>query len=340
MKRPSAHKLSDFDYHLPKKLIAHYPVTPRDHARLLVVHRGNNKQEHRRFDDISEHLTAGDVLVINNSKVIPARFHGTKETGGKIEIFLLTKTKPKTWEAMIRGSVKSGSIISINKKINATLIEKGTVSGLWIVKFNVDDATLFKAGETPLPPYIDSTAPMQEYQTVYAKDAGSVAAPTAGLHFTKKLLAQLKKKGVIIVEITLHVGLGTFQPVKTENITEHQMHHELASITTKAAQQINRAKRDGKRIIACGTTSVRTLETFATKGGTVKAGKQWTNIFIYPGYTFKIVDGIITNFHLPKSSLIMLVSAFLGYERTMRVYKLAINKKYRFYSFGDAMLLL
>lgn len=340
MKRPSAHKLSDFDYRLPKKLIAHYPATPRDHARLLVVHRENNKQEHRRFDDISEHLTAGDVLVINNSKVIPARFHGTKETGGKIEIFLITKIKPKTWEVMIRGSVKSGAIISIGQKIKATLIQKGETSGLWIVKFNVDDATLFRKGETPLPPYINSTAPMQEYQTVYAKDSGSVAAPTAGLHFTKRLLAQLKKKGVIIVEITLHVGLGTFQPVKTENITEHQMHHELASITAKTAQQINKAKRDGKRIIACGTTSVRTLETFATKDGTVKAGKQWTNIFIYPGYTFKSVDGIITNFHLPKSSLIMLVSAFLGYERTMSVYRLAINKKYRFYSFGDAMFII
>jgi S-adenosylmethionine:tRNA ribosyltransferase-isomerase len=208
------------------------------------------------------------------------------------------------------------------------------------VKFNTDDATLFKTGETPLPPYINSTAPMQEYQTVYAKDAGSVAAPTAGLHFTKRLITKLKKRGVIIVEITLHVGLGTFQSVKTENIAEHHMHQELANITAKAAQQINKAKRDGKRIIACGTTSVRTLETFATADGTIKAGKTWTNIFIYPGYTFKIVDGIITNFHLPKSSLIMLVSAFLGYQKTMRTYQLAINKKYRFYSFGDAMLIV
>ena len=361
MKARSAYKLSDFDYKLPDSLIATSPVEPRDHARLLVLDRKTKTINHQRFDDIVGYFNSGDVLVLNNSKVIPARLHGTKASGGRVEIFLIKKTLPHNitpplqqgrnpWTVLIKGKVSVGSVITLAPKITA-IIKNKDEDGTCEVIFNVSDKKLFALGETPLPPYIHNTVALKDYQTVYAKSEGSVAAPTAGLHFTKRLMTKLERKGVKIVYVTLHVGLGTFQPVRTENITDHQMHSEWAEISKTTAKTINAAKKKGCRIIACGTTAVRTLESFAitipssppVKSGDLHlkldSGSKWTNIFMYPGYQFKIVDGMITNFHLPKSSLIMLVSAFAGYDLTMKTYETAIKNKYRFYSFGDAMLI-
>ncbi|MEI6627550.1 MAG: tRNA preQ1(34) S-adenosylmethionine ribosyltransferase-isomerase QueA, partial [bacterium] len=292
--------------------------------------------------DLKNTLKTGDIIVLNNSKVIPARLLGHKETGGKIELFLLTKIKAQTWQCLIKGKIQSQQKIILPKNIIATAITKdqnGENQATWQVKFNVNDKKLFTVGETPLPPYIKAKSRAEEYQTVYAKPQGSVAAPTAGLHFTKKLIADLKKRGIKFLNITLHVGLGTFAPVKTEKIIDHQIHSELAIVDNKTATAINKAKTNGQRIIACGTTAMRTLEAFTNTTGQLQAGKKWVNIFIYPGYQFRLVDVLITNFHLPKSTLLMLISAFATRDIIMHAYAEAIKKKYRFFSFGDAMLI-
>lgn len=339
MKLPKTPTLTaaDFDFHLPPELIAQHPCQPRDHARLLVLERSSGAISHQRFDAISTYFKPGDVLVLNDSRVIPARLHGTKATGGAVEIFLLRKLAGRTWQVMIRGKVAVGQRVTLTPKVVATVTERE--DELWHVEFNVTDAAVLRLGETPLPPYIKSRSKPADYQTVYAANPGSVAAPTAGLHFTKRLLARLQRQGVIIVHVTLHVGLGTFQPVKVERLTDHQMHTEYAVLSAAAARTINAARGQGKRVIACGTTAVRTLESLADKHGRLTPGAVWTNIFIYPGYTFKVIDGLITNFHLPQSTLLMLVAAFAGHATIQAAYQTAIAEKYRFYSFGDAMLI-
>lgn len=329
--------VTEFDYHLPQERIGQKPIEPRDHARLLILDRKSDLIEHRIFRDLAGVLGANDVLVLNNSKVIPARLHGQKESGGKVEIFLLKKVKLNHWETLIKGSVRAGQSINLSKTVRGEVLEKR--DQINIIKFNCSDRKLFSLGETPTPPYIKQKADLGDYQTIYAKTSGSVAAPTAGLHFTKSLLTRLKKKGVRIEYLTLHVGMGTFAPVKSENILEHKMHSELAVLDSKTARRLNIYKDKGKRIIAVGTTSVRTLEAFTDSRKRIHAGEKWVNIFIYPGYKFKFVDSIITNFHLPKSTLIMLVSAFADAGKIKRAYQEAIKKKYYFYSFGDAMMI-
>ncbi|MFA5048009.1 MAG: tRNA preQ1(34) S-adenosylmethionine ribosyltransferase-isomerase QueA [Patescibacteria group bacterium] len=330
---------SDFDYHLPPELIGQKPIRPRDQARLLILEKKEKKISHQHFFDLVKILLPGDVLVLNNSKVIPARLVGEKENGAKREIFLLQKKSVTLWQCLIRGKVKVGDKIFLTSRIWGEVLQKDD-EDKQLVKFNTSDKKIFLLGQTPTPPYIKKPAKLADYQTVYASSAGSVAAPTAGLHFTKKLLKQLKAKGVAVEYITLHVGLGTFLPVKAENILDHQMHQELAIIEAATARRLNQAKKAGRRVIAVGTTSVRTLEALADKKGQIKAQKTWVNIFIYPGYRFRFVDGIITNFHLPKSTLLMLVSAFAGLPEVKRAYQEAINCGYCFYSFGDAMLVV
>ncbi len=327
-------KLSDFDYTLPPELIAQTPLAVRDQSRLLVVHPNTQQLEHTHFFQIGDYVQSGDVLVINTSKVIKARLHGTKPTGGKIEIFLLTPLNTQRWQCLVKGSVQPGMIIQIQDEITATIVQP--VDEMWEVSFNTLDITAY--GEVPLPPYIKTQQPQAElqerYQTVYAQEAGSVAAPTAGLHFTPELLQTLKDKGVIIVPVMLHVGLGTFASVKTEDITQHQMHAEYAVLPPATAAAIAQAKTTNHKVIAVGTTSCRTLEAFHGK-----TGEGWVNIFIYPGYTFNTVDALITNFHLPKTSLLMLVSALAGTDLIKQAYAAAIKERYRFFSFGDAMLI-
>lgn len=335
-------QLSSYDYQLPKNLIAQKPTSPRDHARLLQLDKISGQLSHQHFFDLPQLLQSGDVLVFNNSKVIPARLQGKKETGGAVEIFLLAKIKRSqinSWQCLIGGKVKPGQIIILNKKIQAQAIDK-LDEKTWAVEFNATDAEIFKLGETPLPPYIKTKSKLIDYQTVFAKELGSVAAPTAGLHFTKKLLRQLKRRGVQIEFVTLHVGLGTFLSVETEDILKHQMHSELAEIDSATAKRLNEAKKKGQRIIAVGTTAARTLESFAVATLKLKAQRRSTDIFIYPSYQFKFVDGLITNFHLPKSTLLMLVSALAGKANIDRAYQVAIQKKYKFFSFGDGMLIL
>jgi len=325
---------------LPKSLIAQEPINPRDQARLLVLSKKTSQMRHFHFFDLPKLLRPGDVLVFNDSKVIPARLFGhKKDTGGKLEIFLLKKTKDKTWECLIGGKIRSGQQIILNNKITAEAVEQLADGREWLIKFNVGDKKLFTLGEVPLPPYIHKKADFKDYQTVYANQEGSVAAPTAGLHFTKKLLAQLKKQGIVLEFVTLHVGLGTFANVETESILEHKMHSELASISTSTAKRLNKFKQEGRRIIAVGTTAARVLESFSDTRGHVKPQSAWTDIFIYPGYKFKFVDALITNFHLPKSTLLMLVSALAGKGRIDLAYQEAIKKKYRFFSFGDGMMI-
>lgn len=356
-------KLADFDYNLPSELIAQTPVNPREMARLMVLDRTTGDISQRRFFDLPNLLRAGDVLVFNDSKVIPARLFGKKETGGKMEVFLLTpETEPlptspfekgrkmpqNVWQCLIGGKIKAEQKIFLTDKIIAEPLKK-IDDMVWQVSFNVNDRKLFKLGEMPLPPYIKTKAKDSDYQNVYAKESGSVAAPTAGLHFSKKLLTQLKKRGIKIEFITLHVGLGTFLPVETENILEHQMHSELAIVDAGTAKRLSGYKLQGRRIIAVGTTVARTLESLADNQGKIKAQRKMTDIFIYPGYQFKIIDGLITNFHLPKSTLLMLVSAFIsnpeddsllaGRDKLLRAYQEAINQRYRFFSFGDGMLI-
>jgi len=346
--------LKDFDYYLPKELIAQEPIKPRDHARLLCLSKTDGAISHRRFDDLLEILGKDDVLVINDSKVFPARLFGYKEkTGGQIEIFLHKHKQGSTWECLIGGKVKPGLKIILAAGLQATpLNDQG--DGTWLVSFNYEEknfwSILERIGRMPLPPYITPSKSQHldrvRYQTVYAEDknTGSVAAPTAGLHFTKRLITQLLKKGVKIIPVTLHVGLGTFAAVKEDNIIEHKMHSELAVINKKSAQLLKRAKNDHKRIVAVGTTSCRVLEAYgqAIKQGKLSLGEayhEWTEIFIYPGYKFALLDSLITNFHLPKSSLLMLVSALAGQEEIKEAYRAATAAKYRFYSYGDAMFI-
>lgn len=325
--------LADFSYQLPPELIAQHPVVPRDHCRLLVASRNTTTLVHKKFYNCVEYFQSGDVLVVNNSKVISARLFGTKPTGGKIEVFLLRKMNELNWECLVSGKrLPVGLTITLANQFSAKLVTRLTDS-TWQVEFNKPDIT--SIGVVPLPPYITATANMSDYQTVYAKTDGSVAAPTAGLHFTPELLTHLQAKGVIIKEITLHVGLGTFLPVKTEDISQHKMHAEFAILPENVAAAIATAKHNNHRVVAVGTTALRTLEAFHGQ-----ANSGWVNLFITPGYTFNTVDRLITNFHLPKSTLLMLVAALMGKNFMDEAYRLAIAERYRFYSFGDAMLII
>lgn len=337
-------KVTDFDFYLPEELIAQHPLEKRDDARLMLLDKENGKIEHKIFKDIIDYLESGDCLVLNDTRVLPARLIGVKEeTGGKMEFLLLKRVDKDTWETL----VKPGKRAQIGTKflfgegeLKAEVIGMGE-EGSRIVKFEYEgifEQALDKLGEMPLPPYITEKLEDKEmYQTVYSREKGSAAAPTAGLHFTEELLERIKDKGVNIVFLTLHVGLGTFRPVKVENITEHNMHSEYYSMTKATADIINKTKENGKNIIAVGTTSCRTLETIGDESGTVREQSGWTDIFIYPGYKYKIVDKLITNFHLPQSTLIMLVSALARKESVINAYETAVKEKYRFFSFGDAM---
>ena len=339
-------KTSDFFYELPEELIAQTPAEPRDSSRLLIYDRKNKTITHKHFYDIVDYLHAGDVLVINNTKVLPVRLYGNKEkTNGKIEFLLLKRIDLKTWQVILKPGriAKPGSKFHFGDRLSAT-VKDIIDGGMRVVEFEYDgvfEDILNDIGEMPLPHYIKKQIENKErYNTVYAEYNGSAAAPTAGLHFTKELMQKLRDKGVIFTEVLLHVGLGTFRPVKAEDITEHKMHSEYYEISADTAEEINRAKREGRRVIAVGTTSVRVLETCADADGMFKAGFGETDIFIYPGYKFKAVDGLITNFHLPESTLIMLVSAFMGREEALEMYKTAVKEKYRFFSFGDSTFII
>ncbi|GAV23758.1 tRNA preQ1(34) S-adenosylmethionine ribosyltransferase-isomerase QueA [Carboxydothermus pertinax] len=337
-------ELKDFDYYLPEELIAQTPLAQRDESRLMVLRRQTGEIEHDVFKNIKRYLRPGDLLVLNKTRVIPARLFGVREQGGEVEILLIKRLGITEWEVLVRPGRRArvGTRLIFAPNILEGEIIAQTEVGR-IIKFSfqgVFEDVLNKLGETPLPPYIkEKLSDPERYQTVYAKEPGSAAAPTAGLHFTKELMADLKDHGVEITEVLLHVGLGTFKPVKTENILEHKMHEEYYEVEQEAANKINKAKDEGRRIIAVGTTVVRVLESVA-KDGQVIPSKGYTDIFIYPGFQFQIIDGLITNFHLPKSTLIMLVSAFAGREKVLKAYETAVNLRYRFFSFGDAMLIL
>ena len=332
-------------YNLPEELIAQLPAEPRDSARLLVCHKDTGNFEHKKFYDIVDYFKAGDVLVVNNTKVLPARLYGKKETGAVIEVLLLKRLDLNNWECLAKPGkrLKEGTKIIFSDNF-VGLVKDDTDFGGKIIRFEFDgvfEDVISKIGVMPLPPYIKQQYKDQSrYQTVYNKVSGSSAAPTAGLHFTKELLEKIKEKGVTIVEVLLHVGLGTFRPVSDDNILNHKMHSEYIEMSEENAEFLNKAKAEGRRIIACGTTSIRVLESSADENGIIIPCKKETDIFIYPGYNFKVVNGVITNFHLPESTLIMLVSAFLGYDKTMEMYELAVKEKYRFFSFGDATLLI
>jgi len=337
-------KLEEFDYYLPEELIAQVPIEKRDESRLMVLHRNNKTIEHKTFKDIIDYLNPGDCLVRNNTKVIPARLYGKKDTGANIEFVLLNRIDGDIWEAMVRpgNKLKPGVNVEFGNGILKATILDILPGGTRRVQFQYEgifNEILDKIGLMPLPPYIhESLKDNNRYQTVYAKYDGSAAAPTAGLHFTPELLKKIEEKGVKIANVTLHVGIGTFRPVKEENIEEHQMHTEHYYIKEEDAKKINETKQNGGRVIAVGTTSCRTLETIADeKTGMVKPCEGDTGIYIYPGYEFKCIDGLITNFHLPKSTLVMLVSAFAGREFILNSYNEAVKEKYRFFSFGDAM---
>ena len=338
--------LSDYDYNLPEELIGQQPREPRDHARLMLVNRKNESIEHKKFYDIIDYLDEGDILVRNSTKVIPARLFGHKETGGILEILLIKRIDLDTWECLLKPAkkLKIGQKLFIGhgKELVGELLEIKD-DGNRIIKFTYEGAfeeVLDRLGKMPLPPYIiEALKEKDRYQTVYAIKGESVAAPTAGLHFTKELLKKIEKKGIKIVDIFLEVGLGTFRPVQTENVLEHKMHEEIFEIPQKAADIINEGKRSGKRIISVGTTSTRALESSVDENGLVKAQKGSTEIFIYPGYEFKIIDALITNFHLPKSTLLMLVSALSSREFMLKVYETAVKEEYHFFSFGDAMFI-
>lgn len=339
-------KTSDFDYFLPEELIAQTPVYPRDSSRLMVYDRENDRVIHEHFYDVIKYLKKGDVLVRNNTKVLPARIFAYTEHGGKVEILLLKRFDLKEWEVLVKPGKKAkiGTKLVISEELSLTVLSIIEESGSRRVRFEYDgvfEDIISRVGEMPLPPYIrEKLKDRDRYQTVYAKVDGSAAAPTAGLHFTDELLAQIKAKGVEVVDVLLHVGLGTFRPVKAENVLEHHMHSEYYEISESAAERINLAKKEGRRIIAVGTTSVRTLESAADENGFVKPTKANTEIFLYPPYKFKCVDSLITNFHLPKSTLIMLVSCMSTREKILELYDLAVRERYRFFSFGDAMLVL
>ncbi|OIQ11765.1 tRNA preQ1(34) S-adenosylmethionine ribosyltransferase-isomerase QueA [Neomoorella thermoacetica] len=341
-------RIEEFDYELPPGQIAQQPVEPRDASRLLVLHRKGGFLEHRHFYDLPRYLHPGDVLVVNETKVIPARLWGYRAgTGAKIEVLLLTRQEGDTWETLVRPGrrVPVGAELIFGGGELQARVKGVTPAGGRIMEFSYQEGPwevlLERLGEMPLPPYIkEKPADPGRYQTVYARAEGSAAAPTAGLHFTPRLLKELREQGVEIASILLHVGLGTFRPVKVENIQEHVMHAEYYAVTPAAAATINAARARGHRVVAVGTTVVRTLETVATADGVIHAGSGWTDIFIYPGYRFKAIDCLITNFHLPRSTLLMLVSAFAGREKILDAYRVAVREGYRFYSFGDAMLIL
>ena len=339
-------KVSEFNYELPKELIAQVPIKQRDASRLMVLHRNTKKIEHKVFQDIIHYIEPGDCLVVNNTKVIPARLYGKKETGAKVEFLLLHRIEEDIWEVMVRPGRKllKGAKVSFGEGILTAKILEVLENGNRKVQFcyeGIFQEILDKIGMMPLPPYIHEELKQKDrYQTVYAKLEGSAAAPTAGLHFTEELLQKLKQKGVKIANVTLHVGIGTFRPVKAETIEEHEMHSEHFYIKKEEADKINQAKQEGKRVIAVGTTSCRVLESAANEEGRVKEIEGDTSIFIYPGYQFKCMDALITNFHLPESTLIMLVSALAGKDFVMEAYQKAVEEKYRFFSFGDAMLIV
>ncbi len=338
-------KTAEFDYYLPPELIAQSPVEPRDSSRLMVLHRATGVIEHRIFREIVDYIEPGDILVANQSRVIPARLYGCKlPTGGKVEILLLSRRGERLWEALVRGKkIREGVRLRVGKEEKGVegIVVGVTGAGSRLIEFEEPiEPMLREIGTIPLPPYIRQPLPDPErYQTVFARVEGSVAAPTAGLHFTPELMRRIEEKGARFLFVTLHIGLDTFKPVKEENIEEHKMHSEYCELSEDVAEEINRARREGRRIIAVGTTSVRVLETAATEEG-VRPFRGQTDLFIYPGYRFKVVDALITNFHLPRSTLIMLVSAFAGKDFIMRAYQEAIRLRYRFYSFGDAMLIL
>ena len=339
-------KTSDFYYDLPQELIAQSPAEKRDMSRLLVYNRKTKTIEDRVFHDIVEYLNPGDVLVRNITKVIPARLYATREeTGGAMEFLLLRRINETDWECLVKPGRKArpGRTFKVNDELSVTVLES-LEDGNRIVRLNYDgifEEVLDRAGEMPLPPYItEKLKDRSRYQTVYARDNGSAAAPTAGLHFTPELLEAIKAKGVIIADVLLHVGLGTFRPVSAENVEDHHMHSEYYEVTEEAAKTINDARKAGGRIISVGTTGCRTLESVSDENGIVHAGSGWTSIFITPGYRFKAVDCLITNFHLPESTLLMLISAFSSREEVMRIYKHAVEERYRFFSFGDSTLFL
>lgn len=340
-------KTSDFYYDLPEELIAQTPVEPRDSSRMLIYDRAKKEISHKHFYDVIDYLNEGDTLIVNDSRVLPARIYGTKiPTGANVEFLLLKQKEEKVWEALVKPGKKArtGDKFSFGEGIMTATVIDVLEDGNRIVQFECENnffETLDKIGQMPLPPYIhEKLKDKERYQTVYSHELGSAAAPTAGLHFTKELMEKIKDKGVNIGYVTLHVGLGTFRPVKVDDVTTHKMHSEHFEVPKETADLINKTKENGKRVIAVGTTSCRTLESVAKEHGKVVPCEGWTDIFIYPGFEFKVLDGLITNFHLPESTLIMLVSAFAGYEETMEVYKTAVEEKYRFFSFGDSMCIL
>jgi len=338
--------LEDFDYYLPEEQIAQDPLEHRSDSRLMVLDKKTGELEHKHFYDICDYLKPGDCLVINNTKVIPARLIGEKEgTGGKVEVLLLTRKSDNTWETLVKPgkNARIGQKLSFGNGLLKAEVIDIVEEGDRIIRFDFDgifEEILDQLGQMPLPPYIThQLKDRNRYQTVYAKHEGSAAAPTAGLHFTKELLQEIRDMGVNIAEVTLHVGLGTFRPVKEENVLEHHMNTEYYKVTQEAADMINAAKASGNRVIAVGTTSTRTLEAAAEEDGTLREKSGWTDIFIYPGYKFKVIDCLITNFHLPKSTLIMLVSALASREHILAAYNEAVKEGYRFFSFGDAMFI-
>ncbi len=339
-------KTSSYWYHLPTELVAQYPVENRSESRLLKLDKITGAVSHHTFSDIIDFLETGDVLVINKTKVIPARLFGSKSTGAKVEVFLLNQLEEDTWECLVKPGrrLQIGAKINFSENFKAEIIDHAEEGGR-IVKFIWEGnfwEQLDTFGKMPLPPYIKREAiekDKETYQTIYAEERGSVAAPTAGLHFTPEVMEKIRLKGIEILEVTLRVGLGTFRPVKSDNIKNHTMHSEFCQISTDTAEKINKAKSENRRILAVGTTTTRTLESFA-ENGKVNAGSHWTNIFIYPGKKIQIIDGLITNFHMPESTLMMLVSAFAGYKNIMNAYKIAVNEKYRFFSYGDSMVII
>lgn len=338
--------VKDYDYDLPEELIAQDPLEDRSSSRLMVLDRQTGDVEHRHFTDILEYLHPGDCLVINNTKVIPARLFGVKEdTQAKIEVLLLKRKENDIWETLVKPGKKAkpGTKLVFGDGLLTAEVVDVVEEGNRLIQFHYDgifEEILDQLGQMPLPPYIThQLKDKNRYQTVYAKYDGSAAAPTAGLHFTKELLQKVKDMGVDIAEVTLHVGLGTFRPVKVDNVLDHHMHSEFYMVSQEAADKINRAKENGHRVIAVGTTSTRTLEAAADENGHLQETSGWTEIFIYPGYQFKVIDALITNFHLPQSTLVMLVSALAGRELVLHAYETAVKEKYRFFSFGDAMLI-
>lgn len=335
--------LTDFDYELPEELIAQTPIEPRNASRLMVLGRVNETIKHSHFYDLQKYLKAGDVLILNDTRVIPARLIGHRESGGQVEIFLLRRIDGDKWETLAKPGKKAaiGNVINFGEELSCKVIDKTDFGGR-IVEFEYEgifEEILDRLGETPLPPYIhEKLEDSERYQTVYNRERGSAAAPTAGLHLTKEQMSQLQKAGIKFGYVTLHVGLGTFRPVKVDKIEDHEMHEEYYSIPAETVELISQAKKSGNEVIAVGTTTTRALES-AAASGELKAQSGMTNIFIYPGYQFKVIDGMITNFHLPKSTLIMMISAFAGRDFVMRAYREAVKNKYRFFSFGDAMLI-